>query len=56
MIDLTTYKSLGDKKDSNFFDEYLPRIDERRVASGLDEMFSKMPGHAERYEHGHVFD
>ena len=52
MIDLATYQSLGDKKNSDFFDEYLPRIYERRVASGLDEMVSEMAGVVIQVEHG----
>jgi len=52
MIDLMTYKSLGDKKNSDFFAEYLPRVYERRVQSGLDEMVSEMAGVVVQVEHG----
>ena len=38
MMDLATYTPMGDKKNSDFFEEYLPRVYERRTASGLDQM------------------
>lgn len=52
MIDLATYKSLGDKKNSDFFEEYLPRIYERRVSCGLDEIVSEMAAVVVQVEHG----
>ena len=30
MIDLATYTPMGDKKNSEFFEEYLPRVYQRR--------------------------
>ena len=30
MIDLATYTPMGDKKNSEFFEEYLPKIYDRR--------------------------
>ena len=38
MIDLATYTPMGDKKNSDFFEEYLPRVYERRAQSGLDQI------------------
>jgi hypothetical protein len=52
MIDLATYTPLGDKKNSEFFDEYLGRIYERRVASGLDEVVGTMAGVVIQVDHG----
>ena len=34
MIDLSTYQPKGDKKNSDFFEEFLPKVYERRPASG----------------------
>ncbi|RLE24992.1 MAG: hypothetical protein DRJ50_03755, partial [Actinobacteria bacterium] len=48
----STYKSLGDKKNSDFFTDYLPRIYERRVPCGLDQMVSEMAGVVVQVEHG----
>jgi hypothetical protein len=56
MIDLATYTPLGDKKNTDFFDEYLPRIYERRTQSGLDEIVSKMVGVVVQVEHGDAID
>jgi hypothetical protein len=42
MMDLATYTPLGDKKNSDFFNEYLPRIYERRQESGLDQVVGNM--------------
>jgi hypothetical protein len=44
MMDLGTYTPLGDKKNSDFFNEYLPKIYERRQESGLDKMVGNMAG------------
>jgi hypothetical protein len=43
-MDLATYTPLGDKKNSEFFNEYLPKIYERRQESGLDEVVGNMAG------------
>ncbi|MFV0315818.1 MAG: hypothetical protein ACK5O2_02510 [Microthrixaceae bacterium] len=52
MIDLQTYKSLGDKENSPFFEEYLPRIYERRAAVGIDELVGEMAAVVIQVEHG----
>lgn len=52
MIDLKTYKSLGDKKNSEFFESYLPKIYERRASTGLDELVGEMAAVVVQVEHG----
>jgi len=52
MIDLKTYQSLGDKKNSSFFEEYLPRVYERRSASGIDEIVGQMAAVVIQVDHG----
>jgi hypothetical protein len=56
MIDIATYTPLGDKKNTEFFDQYLPRVYERRIQSGLDEIVSKMVGVVVQVEHGDAID
>ena len=52
MIDLATYAPLGDKENSAFFEEYLPKIYERRAQSGLDQLVSTMAAVVIQVEHG----
>lgn len=52
MIDLKTYQSLGDKKNSAFFEEYLPRIYERRAAAGLADIVQEMAAVVVQVQHG----
>jgi hypothetical protein len=52
MIDLATYTPLGDKENSAFFEEYLPKIYERRAQSGLDQLVSTMAAVVIQVEHG----
>lgn len=52
MIDLATYQPKGDKENSPFFEEYLPRIYERRAASGVDDLVGTMAGVLIQVEHG----
>jgi len=52
MIDLKTYTSLGDKENSDFFWEYLPRVYERRAASGLDDLVGEMAAVVIQVQHG----
>ncbi|HWO50571.1 MAG TPA: hypothetical protein VNN23_03155, partial [Ornithinibacter sp.] len=52
MIDLATYTTMGDKKNSDFFEEYLPRVYERRTASGLDQIVGNMAALVVQVEHG----
>ena len=41
-LDLMTYEPVGDKKNSDFFNEYRLKIYERRKASGLEELLGAM--------------
>ncbi|QEG37190.1 hypothetical protein [Bythopirellula goksoeyrii] len=43
-FDLLTYQHVGDKKNSDFFEEYRVKIYERRLQSGLDQLLGKMRG------------
>ncbi|WP_425397324.1 hypothetical protein [Aeoliella sp.] len=43
-FDLLTYQHVGDKKNSDFFEEYRVKIYERRLSSGLDELLGNMRG------------
>ena len=56
MLDLTNYTPLGDKKNSDFFEEYLPRIYDRRKSSGLDDLVGNMVGVVVQVEHGDAID
>ena len=50
-MDLQTYEPLGDKKNSEFFEEYLGQIYDRRIKSGLDDLVGEMAGVAIQVEH-----
>lgn len=56
MIDLATYRPMGDKKNSDFFEEYLPKIYERRAASGLPEIVDEMAAVLIQVQHGDAVD
>lgn len=56
MIDLATYTSQGDKENSAFFNDYLPRIFERRSACGLPEIVGDMVGVVVQVQHGDAID
>ncbi len=43
-FDIKTYKPEGDKKNTDFFNEYRLKIYERRARSGLDQMLGDMRG------------
>lgn len=55
-MDLASYSPMGDKKNSAFFDEYLPRIYERRARSGLDQIVGDMAAAVIQVEHGDAID
>jgi hypothetical protein len=42
MIDLATYRPRGDKRNTAFFEEFLPRVYARRAASGLEQVVGPM--------------
>lgn len=52
MMDLSSYTPMGDKKNSEFFDEYLGRIYERRDKCGLGDLVGTMAGVVIQVEHG----
>ncbi len=56
MIDLATYTPMGDKKNSDFFEEFLPRVYDRRRESGLDQIVGDMVGLVLQVEHGDAVD
>ena len=56
MLDLATYTPMGDKKNSDFFEEYLPRVYERRQKSGLDQIVGNMAALVVQVEHGDGVD
>jgi hypothetical protein len=55
-LDLSTYTPMGDKKNSDFFEEYLPRVYERRAQSGLNEIVDTMSAVVVQVEHGDAVD
>jgi hypothetical protein len=52
MIDYGTYRPRGDKENSEFFGEYLPKIYQRRDSSGLNQIVDRMAGVVIQVEHG----
>jgi len=38
MLDLSTYKPRGDKQNTAFFEQNLPKVYERRSSSGLAQL------------------
>ncbi|MEM9659892.1 MAG: hypothetical protein AAF961_16130, partial [Planctomycetota bacterium] len=55
-FDIMSYRPEGDKKNSNFFDEYRLKIYERRAASGLDHMLGNLRALVVHLEQGDAFD
>ena len=51
-MDLSSYTPMGDKKNSDYFNEYLPKVYERRRQAGLDENVGNMIGVAIQVEAG----
>jgi hypothetical protein len=52
MIDLTTYRPQGDKENTDFFDQFLPLVYERREAAGLGQIVGTMAAAVIQVEHG----
>ena len=46
------YTRMGDKKNSDFFEEYLPRVYERRMSAGLDDVVGEMAAAVVQVSHG----
>ena len=55
-IDVTTYEPKGDKKNSEYFDEYRGKIYERRIKSGLSELLGEMQAIFVQVDTGHGVD
>ena len=55
-MDLINYTPLGDKKNSEYFEEFLPRVYERRASSGLDDTRRDMAGVVVQVQHGDGVD
>jgi len=51
-MDLQNYLPKGDKKNSEFFGEYLPKIYDRRASSGIDALVGNMAAVVIQVEHG----
>lgn len=54
MIDLASYRPRGDKRNTPFFEEHLPRVYERRARSGLDQLVGRMAAVVIQVDHGHA--
>ncbi|WP_171133810.1 hypothetical protein [Ruegeria sp. HKCCA5014] len=55
-FDLMSYQPRGDKKNSDFFAEYLPKIYERRTSSGLADLVGPMKAIVMQVERDALFD
>ncbi len=53
-FDYLQYKPRGDKKNTLFFQEYLPLVYERRARSGIDELVGSMAAVVIQVGHGHA--
>ena len=54
MLDLASYRPKGDKRNSSFFEEYLPQVYSRRRDSGLDQLVGTMAALVIQVDHGHA--
>jgi hypothetical protein len=54
MLDLATYRPKGDKRNTPFFEDNLPRVYERRARSGLDGLVGPMAALVIQVDHGHA--
>lgn len=52
MLDLKTYRPQGDKRNTPFFEEVLPRVYERRRNSGIDQLVGMMAALLLQVQHG----
>ena len=53
-LDLMTWEPLGDKKNSDFFNEYRLKIYERRRVSGLEDLLGNICGIVVQVDHGNA--
>ncbi|WP_367605872.1 hypothetical protein [Legionella sp. W05-934-2] len=56
MIDKFTYQPKGDKKNSDYFEEYRMKIYERREKTGLEQLFGDMKGVVVQVQTGDALD
>jgi len=52
MLDLSTYKPQGDKQNTPFFEQNLPKVYERRRSSGLSKLVGGMAAVVIQVDHG----
>ena len=55
-MDLMKYAPVGDKKNSDFFNEYRLKIYDRRRQSGVDDLLGRMRGIVLQVETGDAMD
>ena len=55
-MDLMKYEPVGDKKNSDFFNEYRLKIYDRRRSSGVDDLLGRMRGLVIQVETGDALD
>ncbi|MGO4255009.1 hypothetical protein [Marmoricola sp. RAF53] len=56
MLDLASYTPKGDKKNSDYFEEYLPKVYDRRKSAGLDQIVGDTAALVVQVEHGDGVD
>ena len=54
MLDLARYRPRGDKRNTPFFEEHLPKVYERRARSGLDDLVGGMAAVVVQVDHGNA--
>jgi len=52
MLAATTYRPKGDKRNTAFFEEFLPRVNARRASSGLEQVVGPMAALVIQVDHG----
>ena len=52
MSDLASYRPKGDKRNTTFFEEFLPRVYARRADSGLEQVVGPMAALLIQVDHG----
>ena len=55
-LDVMSWEPLGDKKNSDFFNDYRLKIYERRRSSGLDALLKRICGIVVQVDHGAALD
>ena len=52
MFALVSYRPKGDKRNTAFFEEFLPRVYARRASSGLEQVVGPMAAIVIQVDHG----